>query len=215
MRVTRTIDDSAKDVESAKKTALALCGNNSVSELLKSDNLEEIENGIKFLNDFSAKCWLLSAILLYTKVFNKELYTQSGLDWTHYSRQARERLGLEKVDITNQLAAARFFIKYHRELTKAGFDPKNSNRKLARAEFALKLCGDSDTTIQHIVSDTAEDFIRWYSGFKTGKKNKLVGELVTISDKLPKKEAKRLSKYIESVLEIVRAGKEPLITPKD
>lgn len=125
-RTNKTIDASIDEVESAKETAVALISNSTTPDALSlfyTEDLHEIEAGIKKLNDFSNKSWLLSSILLYTLIYNKNLYLQSGLGWADYSKQARERLGLDPRDITEQLSAARFFILNHEELERAGFEP--------------------------------------------------------------------------------------------
>ena len=206
MRPTRTIDVSQNDIESAKNAALALTGSDfRLNDILNSESLEEIESGIRKLNEMSTNCWLLSSILLYTLIFNHSLYEQSGLDWFHYSKQARERLGIDNHDITEQLGAARFFIKYHRELIAEGFTLKKNNRKLSRAETALKLSGSAEETIKHISHDTWIDFRSWYMSFK-GKKAKTengkfyIGDIeaVTISEKLPVEEAAKLRKYLKA-----------------
>jgi hypothetical protein len=155
----------------------------------------------------SVNCWLLSSILLYTLIYNHSLYEQSGLDWFHYSKQARQRLGIDNHEITEQLGAARFFIKYHNELIAEGFTLKKNNRKLARAETALKLSGSAEETIRHLSRDTWIEFRNWYMSFKEGstkEKNRderfFIGDIeaVTISDKLPPEEAARLRNYLKT-----------------
>ena len=232
MRVTRTIDATVDELEDAKKSAFLLVGNTSATkalDLFRSQNLSELEQEIKNLNTFSAKAWLLSSMLLYTLVCNAELYRQSGLDWFHYSRQTRERLGLDNREITEQLGAARFFIKNHKKLVQKGFQPNGNNKKLARAELAQKLCGSVDETISHIVSDTWEEFKAWYTSFKPVKKIEqtassrpdikvegekfIIGdeEAVTVSDNLSQSDKKRLNDYIKAIFKIMAAGYEPTI----
>ena len=83
-RVNKIIDATVDEVEAAKETAVVLMqGNTSVDalDLFYNDNLEFIENGNRNLNDYSNKAWLLSSILLYTLIYNKGLYVQSGLSW--------------------------------------------------------------------------------------------------------------------------------------
>ena len=97
-RMNKIIDVSVDEIEAAKNTAVSLLNGASPEnavDLFYTENLEEVETGIKRLNEFSNKAYILSAILLYTLVYNKSLYTQSGLTWNEYSKQARERLGLE------------------------------------------------------------------------------------------------------------------------
>ncbi len=234
MRVTRTIDATEDEIENAKQTAVALIGQNTSKnaiDLFYTDNLEEIENGIRNLNEFSSKCWLLSSILLYTLIYNHNLYQQSGLDWFHYAKQARERLGIDNREITEMLGAARFFIKYHEALQREGFVIEGSNRKLARAELALKLSGDVNATIKHISHDTCREFNTWYSYFK--KKTKLLQndrrredvrsesgrffigdvEAVSFSDRLSEDDSARLREYMRQIFDAIRNGYEPAIVP--
>lgn len=231
-RTNKVIDASIDEVESAKKTAVALMQGNKnfdALDLFYNDNLEYIENGIKSLNDYSNKSWLLSSILMYTLVYNKGLYAQSGLSWEEYQAQARVRIGLEKRDISEQLSSARFFIAHHDELIRQGYDFGSSNRKLARAELATELCGDVHETIQHLCKDKWLDFYDWYSSLK-GKKalpttenkrddiqikkdkfyiNKI--EAVKVSDKIPESDKARLEKYLNQIFDAMKRGFEPAI----
>lgn len=233
-RTNKIIDASVDEVENAKSTAISLLQNNTpkdTMDLFFTDNLEEIENGIKQLNDFSNKSWLLSAILLYTLIYSKDLYLQSGLGWADYSKQARERLGLDPRDITEQLSAARFFIRNHARLERAGFNPIGNNRKLARAELATDLCGDTDKVIDHLVNDTWQEYKDWYTSFKTKKslpvnenaRNDLKFEndrftingveAVKISDDIPESDKERLTEYMKEIFEAIQQGYEPAIVP--
>ena len=232
-RTNKVIDASIDEVEEAKQTAVALMqGTTTVDalDLFYNDNLEYIEAGIKRLNDYSDKSWLLSSILLFTLIYNKSLYAQSGLTWSEYSKQARERLGLEPRDITEQLSAARFFVMNHAELERQGFNPVGNNRKLARAELATQLCGDVHEVIQHIVNDTWQSFNDWYSSFKDkkalpteykrndidikGSKVYIQGKVaVTVSDKIPEQDKQRIEKYIGQIFEAIKQGYEPAIVP--
>lgn len=234
-RTNKIIDASINEVESAKETAVALMANSTdinALDLFYTENLEEIENGIKKLNDYSNKSWLLSSILLYTLIYSKDLYLQSGLGWADYSKQARERLGLDPRDITEQLSAARFFIMNHGALERAGFNPVGNNRKLARAELATDLCGDVNLTIQHLVSDTWQEYNDWYSSFKIKKalpatndkarndlkfeNNKFTIngiEAVKIADDIPESDKVRLTEYMREIFEAIQQGYEPAIVP--
>lgn len=232
MRTNKIIDATVDEVESAKETAVALMKDNGsidALDLFYVDDLQFIETGIKKLNDFSNKSWLLSSILLYTLIYNKGLYMQSGLSWEEYSKASRERLGLEQRDITEQLSAARFFIQHHAELQRQGFDPVGNNRKLARAELATDLCGDVHVVIQHLVHDTWADYNTWYSSFKK-KKTLPAGEIkredvqikdnkyyigkveaVKISAKVPEQDRIKLEQYVTEIFEALRRGYEPAI----
>lgn len=235
MRVTRLIDASSNEIENAKETAVALLGdasNKMAIDLFYTDNLEEIEQGIRNLNEFSNKSWLISAILLFTLIYNKNLYAQSGLNWADYAKQSKERLGIDQRDITEQLYASEFFIRYHKQLERAHFDPVGANRKLARANLALKLSGDLPAVIKHLCNDTFRDFKTWYQSFKKskalpkinesvrddigykGNKFTIKGiEAVTISDKIPPEEKQRLQRYMKTIFEAIANGYEPAIIP--
>lgn len=235
MRITKVIDATVDQVESAKETAVALIGDNSsrnALDLFYTEDLSEVEDGIKRLNEFSSKSWLLSSILLYTLIYNKGFYEQSGLEWAEYAKQSRQRLGIDQRDITEQLSAARFFIRNHKALEKAGFNPLGSNAKLARAELALELTGSVDMVIEHIVSDTWRDFKEWYQSFKPSKSLPKPNECrrddisfddgrftiggvdaVTVSDRIPEADRQRLLGYLSTIFKSMALGYEPAIIP--
>ena len=232
-RTNKVIDATSDEVETAKETAISLMQGTTVQSLAQdlffTDNLVEVENGLKKMNEFSNKAWILSAIILYSLIYDKALYTQSGLHWNEYSKQARERIGLDPRDISEQLSAARFFIKNHSELERKGFDPAGNNRKLARAELATELCGNVHKTIEHLVSDSQQEFIDWYQSFKTkvieqtteykrkdidikGNKVYIQGiEAVKVSERIPPQDKERIEKYIGQIFEALRKGYEPAI----
>ncbi|SEP79351.1 hypothetical protein SAMN04487977_101443 [Treponema bryantii] len=232
-RTNKIIDASLDEVQTAKESAIALVQGSVVQQtaedLFYTDNLEEVENGLKSLNEFSNKAWLLSSIILYTVIYNKELYTDSGLFWDEYAKQAQERIGIDPRDVSEQLSSARFFIQHHAELERQGFDPSGNNRKLARAELATELSGDVHAVIKHLVNDSWRDFKAWYSSFKTkaieapndikrpdievkGKKVYIQGvEAIKVSEKIPQQDKERLEKYISQIFEAMRKGLEPAI----
>lgn len=233
-RVTRVIDASVDAVEEAKQTAYELIGDDNKQtnalDLFYTDNLEELENGIKRLNEFSDKCWLLSSILLYTLLYNNDLYQQSGLDWIHYSREARQRLGLDQKEITYQLSAARFWIQHHKALLRKGFSLTGTKQKLIRAELAYRLSGDINATIDHLVKDSKAAFIEWYSSFKsvkvlpsnvdtmrndvhTEKGRYMIGdvEAVKISDDIAESDKLKLQEILSKVFDAIARGYEPAI----
>lgn len=217
-------------LQQAKETAVVLVsGQVDALELLNSTNLEEIENGIKKLNEYTEKCWLLSSIVLYTMVYDKNLYEQSGLSWVEYLAQSRSRLNMDKRDVTEQLSSARFFIKNHKKLVEAGWKPSGSSRKMARAELALELSGDLDLTIQHLANDTWKDFNDWYSGYRVRvlmespspikeieiRKNEFLigGKIaVTISDDLDEEDRLKLQVYLNKIFTAMKNGEEPMFT---
>ncbi len=98
-------------------------------------------------------------------------------------------------------------------------------RKLARAEIALELSGDLDKTVRHIASDSWPKFNKWYSSYKIKvveqdyKRDdidvdgfKIRGiEAVTISERLPAEDRKKMRGYIERIFEILKRGDEPAI----
>lgn len=232
-RTNKIIDASIDEVQIAKESAIALVQGSVVKQtaedLFYCDNLEEVEKGLKSLNEFSSKAWLLSAIVLYTIIYNNELYTQSGLSWEEYSKHARERIGIEQRDISEQLSASRFYIQHHDELERQGFDCSGNHRKLVRAELATELSGDVHAVIKHIVKDSWTEFKDWYSSFKVkaieapndikrpdidikGKKVYIQGiEAVKVSDKITQGDKERIEKYIVQIFDAMRKGLEPAI----
>ena len=232
-RTNKIIDATTDEVQIAKESAIALVQGSVVQQtaedLFYTDNLEEVERGLKSLNEFSNKAWLLSAIILYTVIYNNDLFLQSGLSWEEYSKQSRERIGIEQRDISEQLSASRFYIQHHAELERQGFDPSGNNRKLARAELATELSGDVHAVIEHLVKDSWTEFKEWYSSFKVkqieppddikrhdidikGNKVYIQGiEAVKISDKIPSNDKDKIELYIKQIFECLQLGYEPAI----
>lgn len=234
------ISNLTDSVADAKKSVKSLMAKNEVpmdfTNLLDNDNLAEVENGIRQMNEFADKCWLLSSIMIYTLIYDKNMYEQSGLNWLEYVAQSKERLGIEPTDFSMCLCTAKFFIKYHRDLVKAGWNPVGSRRKLARAELALALSGDLNATINHLVNDSWRDFFAWYSEIKNPEKyigtNKPVetvrkdikitkkGKItvggvvpVTIADELSPEDKSRLQDLILQYFECLQTGDYPALIP--
>lgn len=232
-RTNKIIDATLDEVQIAKESALALVQGSVVQQtaedLFYTDNLEEVEHGLKSLNEFSNKAWLLSSIILYSVIYNNDLYSQSGLTWEEYQKGARERIGIDQRDISEQLSSARFYIQHYEELERQGFDASGNHRKLARAELATELSGDVHAVIKHLINDSFPEFKDWYSSFKVKTiqapkdikrpdidiKNKKVYiqgiEAIRISDKIPSGDKERLEKYIEQIFEAMKKGFEPAI----
>ena len=230
------IDATIDEINDAKTTAVSLIGEvetpSTIDDLFYCNNLSEIEDRVKNLNTFSNKSWILSAILVYTLIFDKGLYKQSGMQWDEYQKSARDRLGIEKRDISEQLSAARFFIQHHKSLQRLGWSANGMNRKLARAELALSISGNLDETLDHLVNDTWRDFKDWYQGLKDPKsleqKSELIRqditikngkayigkvEAVKISDKIPQEDKERLQEYIQQIFDAWQHGHELAIVP--
>lgn len=219
--------------DEAKETAVALMGDtasNDVIGIFYETKLEKVESGIRKLNEFSSKCWLISAITLYTLIYDQMLYQQSGLAWEDYIRESKSRLGMESRDIAEQLSSARFFLKHHKELQRANWNPVGSGRKLARAELAVELSGSVKDTIEHLANDTWAEFKAWYSSFKLvdglpppsenprddisiNKSGVFIkGEsIVEINKKIPIEEQKRLKEYLNNIYTMIKSGYEPAI----
>lgn len=219
-------------VEQAKRTVIELtkagAPTNTV-DIFNSHNLEEIENGIRQLNEFSSKCWILSALALYTLVYDKNLYEQSGLDWITYQRQAKQRLGLDPRDVSEQLSGAKFFIANRVRLINAGWTTAVPNQSLARGLMAYGLSGDLDATIEHMIHDTQKGFREWYQSFraipattadarpdivitKTGVKINGI-DAVRVSDALPVNEKAKINHYLEQIFTALKNGEVPAIVP--
>lgn len=226
-------DYDADQVEQAKKAVVELTKSTAPTnalDLFYSDNLEEIESGIKQLNEYSSKCWILSAIALYTLIYDKAIYSQSGLDWQSYQKQAKERLGLDPRDVSEQLSGARFFIANRVKLINAGWTTSVPNQSLARGIMATELSGSVDETIHHMINDTQKGFREWYQSFKQlpsgeqeDKRPDIVIEktgikinginAVTISKELPESDREQLEYYLEQIYTALKHGDIPAIVP--
>lgn len=225
----------ADEVEQAKMAVVELTKEtspNNALDLFYSENLEEIETGIKQLNEYSSKCWILSAIALYTLVYDKSIYSQSGLDWQTYQKQAKERLGLDPREVSEQLSGARFFIANRVKLINAGWTTSVPNQSLARGIMATELSGSVDETIDMMVHSTVREFRDWYQSFKLLPQEpapvidkrpdvKIVNHVVkinnvqaiTISDEIPEQDRVKLQEYIEKIYEALKRGDVPAIVP--
>jgi len=229
------IDGTYNNLEKAKETAIALTDGNyslNIDSIMGSDNLGDIESGIRYLNEISDKCWLLSSIALYSMVYDESMYKQSGLFWADYLKESRARLGLAPRDVSEQLSAGRFFIKHYSALERAGWSPIGSARKMARAELAVEMSGSVEETIKHLVSDSWREFNAWYSSFKpvqalpkpteyarddieiTPDKILVQGiDAVTLNDELPLADRERFAGYMTKIFEAIKNGYEPAIIP--
>ena len=221
-------------VEQAKNAVVELTKQNAninALDLFYSEDLIEIEKGIRQLNEYSSKCWILSAIALYTLIYDKSIYTQSGLDWQTYQKQAKERLGLDPREISEQLSGARFFIANRVKLINSGWTTSTPNKNLARGILATELSGSLDDTVYHIVNDSTRAFTDWYQSFKmipnqpepedkrpdiTFTKNNVQVNgvnVVTISDQLPEQERTQLERYLTQIYTALKHGEIPAIVP--
>jgi len=232
MNVIKKDDYNEKAVEKARNTVIELTKNSiptKTVDLFFSTDLKEIEDGIRRLNDYSSKCWILSALALYTLVYDKELYKQSGLTWTEYYKHTKEKLGMDKRQCSEQLSGARFFIKHHDLLMEKGWDTTVPNQSLARGELAYELSGDIEKTVEHMINDTQLDFKNWYQSFKLLPETKadqhpeIVIEksvikingidAVTISDKLADDQRMRIEGFLEQIFTAIKQGDFPAIIP--
>lgn len=230
----QTIINRSDTLRNARESALILMNderNLDAITVFDSDNLTTVEAGIKQLNEFSNKCWLMSSILVYSIIYDKQMYQQSNLLWNEYILESKARLGLETRELSEQLSAARFFIRHHKALIKAGWEVAGSFRKLSRAELAAELSGSVKDTIKHLATDTWAEFYSWYSSFKQitslpvsenprddivikGRRIMVNGiEPVKVSDELPEAEQTRIYGYLEQIFSAIKDGYEPAIIP--
>ncbi len=136
------------------------------STILTVESLSELEDGIKRINDQTSAAWFIISLAIYSVIYDGELYTSSGLTWRQYRSETRERFGMDYQDFSEALSAGKFIQEHGRELFAAGWKPERSMRKLARANLALKICGDPSMVIDHLVNDQWIDFKAWYAGLK-------------------------------------------------
>jgi hypothetical protein len=135
-------------------------------DILEYSGLEDLEGKLRKLNENRNSAWFIEALLVYGAIWDSELYSESGLKWRDYKAQVGKRLGLDKNEFSDLFSAGKFLEKHGKKLFAAGFNPRRSNRKLARAWAALKVCGDADEVIDHLVNDEWIMFKAWYSGLK-------------------------------------------------
>jgi len=75
----------------AKKAVVALMSDTAPDaiKIFNDKDLESVEHDIKTVNEFGSKCWLVSAIALYSLIYDQKLYEQSGLAWQEYLKVLR------------------------------------------------------------------------------------------------------------------------------
>lgn len=222
-----------KQLELAKKSAIALMQGQdiTINDVFLNSTLDDVEKKIKMLNDFSGKFWLLSSLVLYSAIYNNMLYKELDISWQEYMKIAKKRINLSAREISEQLSAARFFINNHEELIKQGWTPTGCFRSLARAQLAENLSNSLKETIQHLATDTWEDFHKWYTSFKEQNvlvhntnirddiiiKNKKIYlgdvEAVTISNDLSNYDKTKIFNYLLQIFEALKEGLEPTIIP--
>jgi hypothetical protein len=184
---------------------------------LESGDLNDVETGLRTLGVQSSVAWLVTSIVLWKVIYQDALFKTSGFDdWRAYRNECRIRLGMDSREMTEYLAAGRFLALYGKELAARDWNPERSARKVARAELALKLCGDSGLVIDHLVEDTWPEFNAWYKQVRTDnalpepKRRKKTYEViirkgkvfvdgrepVQIADDVPEQEKKDLAKLV-------------------
>lgn len=230
-------DFTDEQVAKAKDTALSIVStkNNNIdlSSYLNVDSLEAVEEGIRKLNDASNGAWLLSSLLLYQCVYDKSLFSQSGLDsWEDYVFNSKKRLGMSRLQVSRSLLAAKFFIEYNDKLMEHGYTPRVF-QSLSFGYNAIKATGDVDGVIEHICSDSAHEFENWFRSFKEVQKldapnSELIRDdiliqddgvyiagqsLFTVSDDIPEADKVQFLKLMEQVYSAVKDGYEPAIIP--
>lgn len=136
------------------------------TELFEYTDLEDFEGKIRKLNEQTSAAWFLEALAIYSILWDGELYASSGLTWRAYKAETGKRLGLHKRDFSDFFLGGKFLAEHGKQLFASGFNPVRSSRKLMRANTALKLCGDVDMVIDHLINDQWEDFKAWYTGMK-------------------------------------------------
>lgn len=136
------------------------------TDLFEYSSLDDFEAKIRRLNEQTSAYFILEALAIYSFLWDAELYAASGLTWKKYKAESGKRLGLNKREFYDFFHAGLFLSKYGKQLFAAGFDPVRSNRKLARADHALKVCGDPEQVIDHLVTDQWDEFKTWYSSLK-------------------------------------------------
>lgn len=229
----QNLDIKDEELNKARETALELSKDYApnINSMMFSENLSDIETGIKQLNDMSEKCWLLSGIALYSLIYNKELYQQSGLSWSDYIQKSEERLGIGYKEVYEQLSASRFFIKNYDKLIEKGWTPNGSKMKLVYGELAVEMSGSLAKTIDHICNDSFQEYRNWYSSFRQVKeidntynskprdvkvtsKGFFISniEAVTVSNELPKEDKDKLNGYLRKIFDALKNGVEPEIT---
>lgn len=221
---------SKEAIEEAANVALQLSNQSEVPDITKvmqSGNLETVENGIRTLNDFADRCWLLSSVMLYTIIYSNNLYEQSGLTWTEYIKESKQRLHLEPYELSSRLSSARFFIAHNKLLVEQGWTPQGNAEKMRFAEKAAEVSGSIEETVEHLCTDSKRGFREWYKSKETietrekakpdnitlMKNHVLINGIpaVSVSSKINEDDAEDYNKYIQEIFRILKEGRYPVI----
>ena len=76
------VNESLSVLEQAKESAKEILESEKpyLESIFDGKTLVEVESGIKNLNNYSEKCYIASALALYSIIYDQQLYTESWIN---------------------------------------------------------------------------------------------------------------------------------------
>lgn len=130
-------------------------------DFLYSDNLEEIENGIKQAY-LGVEASILVIALAIVKIEREALYIQAGYtSLTDYLNNSELRLKMPKQTVTTYKRIGEAYLKYKNELQKYGFIETGNLNKLRYLEAALEKHEDKNAVFKMLNTATFREFLEF------------------------------------------------------
>ncbi len=127
------------------------------ANFLRSEKLEELEEGIRQAKKVGDFAWYAIAVSL-AKIIDGGLYSQAGLTQSQYREVLQERLGLDKRRVSDFLQAGRFLIDHGQKLLSMGWKPEGMQAKIRLANSAKKSIKNESKLIDAIINRSLHEF---------------------------------------------------------
>lgn len=140
------------------------------TQILNSDKLEELEDGIRNAKKVGDIAWYVIAVSL-AKIIDGGLYSQGGYTQKEYKEHVQERLGIDKRRVSDFLQAGRFLIQHGQKLLNMGWRPDGMQVKIKLANNAQKIIKNETKLLDAIMTKSLDDLRQM---IKKSKKTKPV-----------------------------------------
>ena len=196
----------------------------------RSDNLEEIEAGIK--ETARGLNWANLAICLaFAKIDREALYAQAGYkSYLQYLDQAEDRIDMSRKSMSDYKRMGEAYLDHKPELQLAGFQPEGHLNKLRYLEQALKAHGP-DEVFQRIANDPFRRFRDYATGGSPSERSdvepmmqylpdiQITPERIVVDGKnilnfpgdLDERTKGELTDYLKQIYEVRAAGNRPYV----
>ena len=181
---------------------------------LRSEKLEELEEGIRKAKKVGDLAWYVIAVSL-AKIIDGGLYTQAGLTQKDYRKHLQQRLGLDNRRVSDFLQAGRFLIDHGQKLMNLGWQPEGMQAKIRLANSAKKTIKNESKLLDAIMSKTTDEFRALIN--KKSRKTKPVTpssiaqkdgkiflkgkEIITVDKNLPEDLTQDIQLFFEALIE--------------